>query len=380
MLKPNMTVYQVFVRNYSKKGTFKALEKDLPRIRRLGVDIIYLMPIHMIGNVSRKGNYGSPYAIKDYYSISPDLGTLEDFASLVKAIHRSKMKVVMDMVFNHTSPDSVLTKEHPDFFYYNKKGQRCNRVGDWSDIVDLDTSKKETQDYLLKVLKYWRNFEIDGFRFDVAPLISMDFFKRARKALGKKVIFIAENIDENFISYLNKQGIKPTADKDLFPTFDAIYNYHWFGDFMNYIKKGDYQTMISKIKEQDKRLPKSAIVMNCMDNHDQERIAQKLSRTPAKFEEVVNFMFFLKGWGFVYMGDEYGIDHKPDLFEKDDVNWALKDPFATSLFANAIKEKSSEFNGKVVRQDFIYLEDGRVAVKLYSNKGATKVRVFDFRR
>ena len=380
MLKPNMTVYQVFVRNYSKKGTFKTLEKDLPRIRRLGVDIIYLMPIHMIGNVARKGNYGSPYAIKDYYSISPDLGTLEDFVSLIKAVHRSKMKIVMDMVFNHTSPDSVLTKEHPEFYHYNKKGQRYNRVGDWNDVVDLDTTKKETQDYLLKVLKFWRNLEVDGFRFDVAPLIPLDFFKRARKALGKKVIFIAENIDEHFAAYMSKQGVKTTKEKDLFPTFDVIYNYHWYGDFLNYIKKGDYQSMITKIQEQDKTLPKSAIVMNCMDNHDQDRIAEKLSRTPAKFEEIVNFMFFLKGWGFVYMGDEYGVTHTPDLFEKDEVDWNSKDPFATSLYANAIKEKGNEFNGKVVKQEFLYLEDGRVAVKLYSNKGATKVRVFDFRR
>ena len=104
----NKTIYQVFVRNYSPQGDFRSLENDLPRIRDLGIDILYLMPIHKIGEIGRKGTYGSPYSIQDYYSISPDLGTLEDFVHLVESVHAIGMEIILDMVFNHTARDSIL--------------------------------------------------------------------------------------------------------------------------------------------------------------------------------------------------------------------------------------------------------------------------------
>ena len=111
-MKNNPVIYQVFVRNYSKEGTFKALQKDLERIKNLGVDIIYLTPIHKIGVLNRKGTYGSPYAIQDYFSVSEDLGTIQDFKDLVNNIHSHGMKIILDMVFNHTSPDNVLINTH----------------------------------------------------------------------------------------------------------------------------------------------------------------------------------------------------------------------------------------------------------------------------
>jgi glycosidase len=147
----NSIIYQIFPRNHSKEGTFKKIEEDLPRISSLGIDIIYLMPIHEIGQKERKGTYGSPYAIKDYFSISHDLGTLEDFKSLVSEIHKLGIKIILDMVFNHTAPDSILLEEHEDY-YYHKDGKIINKVSKWTDIIDLETSKKETQDYLIKVM------------------------------------------------------------------------------------------------------------------------------------------------------------------------------------------------------------------------------------
>lgn len=377
MQKLNSIIYQIFVRNYSKQGTFKKVEKDLPRLRRLGVDIIYLMPIHEIGVVERKGTYGSPYAIKDYFSISSDLGTLEDFQDLVKAVHKNKMRIILDMVFNHTSPDNVLIEEHPEYYYYTKKGQRGNRVGDWTDIVDLNTGKKETQDYLLKVLKYWRGLDVDGFRFDVASMIPLSFFKRARKALGKKVIFIGESVDEGFVAYLKKHNVKSTPDKDMFPTFDALYNYNWLGDLYNYIQKGDYQTLINKLIKQEEELPKNAFRINCLDNHDQERIA-KLAQNPKKLKNILDFVYFLKGNAFIYMGDEFGNKHKPELFEKDPVDWDYVNKDLEELYINLIKEKSNDFNNKIVKQSFEYMQGNKVAVTLTNNKGDKKVRVFDF--
>ena len=127
MLKGNEVIYQIFVRNYSVDGGFKAVEDDLPRIKDLGVDIIYLMPINEIGVKNRKGTYGSPYASKDYFSISKDLGTLKDLKSLIKKTHKLKMKIIVDMVFNHTAPDSILFEQHPEF-YYKKNGKPGNEL------------------------------------------------------------------------------------------------------------------------------------------------------------------------------------------------------------------------------------------------------------
>ena len=143
----NKVIYQVFVRNFSPSGTFKALEDKLSYIHSLGADILYLMPINEIGELNRKGTYGSPYASKDYFSISKDLGSKEDLISLINKTHQLGMKIILDMVFNHTSPDNALTKEHLDY-YYLKNGKPGNRVGDWSDIIDLKTEDKEVQDYL----------------------------------------------------------------------------------------------------------------------------------------------------------------------------------------------------------------------------------------
>ena len=129
------------LRNHTKEGTFKALEKDLARIKDLGADYIYLLPIHPIGEKSRKGSIGSPYSIKDYWEINEDLGTVDDFKSLINKAHETGLKVMMDIVFNHTSKDSRLLKERPEWFYKNEKGEFANRVGDWDDITDLDTTK-----------------------------------------------------------------------------------------------------------------------------------------------------------------------------------------------------------------------------------------------
>ena len=165
------------------------VSKDLPRIKDLGSDVIYLMPIHEIGEENRKGTWGSPYAIKDYFSISPDLGTLDDLKELINKTHELGMKIILDMVFNHTSPDNVLVATHPEYYFY-KDGKRGNRVGDWTDIVDLDTPREDVQDYLVSVLKYWLDVGVDGFRFDVASTIPLSLFEKARKILGNKPIFL----------------------------------------------------------------------------------------------------------------------------------------------------------------------------------------------
>ena len=163
----NQIIYSVFVRNHTKEGTFRGLISDLDRIRSLGTDIIWLMPIHPIGEMKRKGSLGSPYANRDYRSINPEYGTIEDFRALADAVHARGMLIMIDVVYNHTSPDSVLWNEHPEFFYKKPDGRPGNHVGEWTDVIDLEYNNRELWDYQIETLKGWADI-VDGFRCDVA--------------------------------------------------------------------------------------------------------------------------------------------------------------------------------------------------------------------
>ena len=179
----NQLLYSVFIRDYGQNGTFMDVEEDLDRIKSLGTDIIWFMPIHPIGKVGRKGTIGSPYAISDYRAVNPDFGTMEDFIRLTEEIHRRGMKCIIDVVYNHTSPDSVLSKEHPEWFYRDENGKPKAKVEEWWDIVDLDYSGQGLWEYLIETLCLWARY-VDGFRCDVAAFIPLDFWKRARAAVA----------------------------------------------------------------------------------------------------------------------------------------------------------------------------------------------------
>lgn len=339
MKKENQVIYQIFVRNYSKEGTLKKVEEDLERIKELGVDVIYLMPIHEIGVLNRKGTYGSPYAIKDYFSISPDLGNMDDFVSLVNKVHKLGMKIIIDMVFNHTAPDNVIIKTHPEYYFY-RNGKRGNRIGDWSDIFDLDTTREDTQEYLVSVLSFWRNKGVDGFRFDVSSMIPFSFFKRARTALGNGPIFFGECIDQEFAKYIQSINSPYMDDASSMECFDYLYNYNYIKDLINYLDgKGDLDLVLCKIKEDDPRI----LRVNCLENHDIDRFASHFV-DKEKMKEWVKFVYSLKGPAFMYMGQEYGIKHKPELFEKDPVIWKIDEELFT--FYKQMNEEKHQQNIK----------------------------------
>ena len=149
----NQIIYSVYVRNHTPEGTFRAVIPDLDRIRALGTDIIWFLPIHPIGVEGKKGTLGCPYANRDYRSVNPAYGTMDDFKELVREIHTRGMKCMIDVVYNHTSPDSTLYHEHPDFFYRNADGKPGNKMGDWSDVIDLDYRNKALWDYQIESLK-----------------------------------------------------------------------------------------------------------------------------------------------------------------------------------------------------------------------------------
>ncbi|UNT93237.1 alpha-amylase family glycosyl hydrolase [Allobaculum sp. Allo2] len=180
---PNLSkqmIYSVFVRNHSREGTFAKVEEDLDRIRDLGTDILWLMPIHPTGKVERKGEDGSPYAIADYWKIDPKMGTEEDLKHLVQSAHEKGMKVILDIVFNHTSPDSKMVQEYPEWFYRDEDGKPYPMFREWSDIVDLDFSSKALQEELIRILKHYASI-VDGFRCDVASRVPASFWKKPER-------------------------------------------------------------------------------------------------------------------------------------------------------------------------------------------------------
>ncbi|MDX6558015.1 MAG: cyclomaltodextrinase / maltogenic alpha-amylase / neopullulanase, partial [Blastocatellia bacterium] len=175
-------IYEVYERDFSAEGNFKGITAQLDRLKALGVTIVWLMPIHPIGQEKKKGTIGSPYAVRDYYGINPDYGTKDDLKKLIAEAHRRGMKVIIDIVANHTAWDSVLMK-HPDWYKHDASG-KITYPYDWFDIAALNYNSAELRRYMTDMLKYWiHEFDLDGFRCDVAGEVPTDFWENARAEL-----------------------------------------------------------------------------------------------------------------------------------------------------------------------------------------------------
>ncbi len=194
----NANIYEVNIRQYTPEGTFNAFAEHLPRLKELGVDILWLMPIHPIGEKNRKGSMGSYYSVKDYFGINPEFGTEEDFKNLVNQIHELGMYVIIDWVANHTAWDNQLIYDHPEWYSKNEEEEIIAPVEDWSDVADLNYDVPEVRKYMTDALIYWvKDFNIDGYRCDVAGMVPTDFWNNARYELDKiKPVFMLAEANE----------------------------------------------------------------------------------------------------------------------------------------------------------------------------------------
>ena len=312
-------IYSVYVRNHTEEGTFRALMGDLARIKALGTDIIWFMPIHPIGVKGKKGSLGCPYANRDYRDVNPEYGTMEDFRALVDAIHALDMKCIIDVVYNHTSPDSVLTVEHPEFFYRRADGSLGNQVGEWSDVVDLDYKCAALWDYQIRSLCMWAEI-VDGFRCDVASFVPVEFWQRARAEVEKVrpgAIWLAETVHSGFGQFSRKLGMYSANDYDMYAAFDMEYDYDIREIFDRYMAgECNLSNYIDALNFQEFVYPANHIKMRCLENHDQPRICHYV-KDDAALENFTAFLYFLKGTTLIYAGQEYKNDHVPSLFEKD---------------------------------------------------------------
>lgn len=324
----NASIYEVNVRQYTQEGTFKAFENHLQRLKDLGVDILWFMPVHPIGEVNRKGTLGSYYSVKDYLAINPEYGTIDDFKSVVTKAHELGMKVIIDWVANHTSHDAVLMKDHPEWYVRDSTGKVVSPF-DWTDVAKLDYSKKELREYIINAMVYWiKDINIDGFRCDVAAEVPTDFWNEARVELDKvKPVFMLA------------EAAKPELQQF---AFDADYDWD-FHHRMNQIAKGK-ETVVNLEKCMLNTIatyPKNTIKMNFITNHDENSWnGTEFERLGEGVKTFAALTFVVPGMPLIYSGQEVGLNKRLKFFERDAIGW--KDSLElTSFYKKLIELKKN---------------------------------------
>jgi len=322
----NMTIYQVFVRQFSPTHDFDGVTAQLDRIKSLGADILYLMPFYPIGVVNRKGSVGSPYSIYDYTKIDSANGTEKQFERLLFEAHKRGLKVIIDMVLNHTSRDSVLLQDHNEWFY-KKDGHIANRVGDWSDVCDLEYANDGLCDYISDMLCDWVKKGVDGFRMDVCSLVPSKLWKIATEKLHKlnpEIIMLGESVNVGFVREARRLGFNAMSDGEAYEYFDVLYSYDISETQSGFFEKnGSLSAWLKDVLDQEGRYPSDFVKLRYLDNHDRLRIAQFFSGNKLKTLWALNF--YLKGTAFIYAGDEVSSQKLNNLFENDEVDWDFDD-------------------------------------------------------
>jgi cyclomaltodextrinase / maltogenic alpha-amylase / neopullulanase len=305
-------IYEIFPRQYSAKGDFNSITADLDRLQNLGVTVLWIMPIHPIGKLKAKGTVGSPYAVKDFYAINPDYGTSDDFKRLIAETHKRGMKIIIDIVANHTSWDSVMMKTK-GFHTTNEKGEIIPPVPDWADVADLNYENPELRKYMIEMLKTWvRDYDLDGFRCDVAGFVPTDFWETARAEVDKikpNSIWLAEWESPDLLT----------------KAFDLDYSWNMHASLYSVLQGRDAATKIRQTWETDKaKMPKNSIRMRFSDNHDEKRAIARFGEKGALAGQALAFT--LDGVPMIYNGNEVGDTTEsgsPALFEKLPIFWQI---------------------------------------------------------
>ena len=304
-------IYEVNVRQYSPEGTLNAFAKNLDRLKAMGVQTLWFMPVNPISKVDRKGSLGSYYAVSDYTALNPEFGTMADWIKLVRSIHQKGMKVILDWVPNHTGADNRWLTEHPDFFVKDSTGKAAMAV-DWSDTRQLDYSNPEMQDSMIAAMKYWLDkSDIDGFRCDVAWNVPGVFWSRCIAELKKqKNIFMLAEGDK---AYLPENG------------FDAVYPWNMFG-MMKKVAAGERPAFAldSAYREIDSLYPANTIEMYFTSNHD-ENSWNKADFGVFPGQEHAPFAVFTQTMArsvpLIYSGQEEPVLRALSFFEKDPIHF-----------------------------------------------------------
>src|SRR5579862_9844757 len=309
---PTAVIYEVFPRDFSPAGDLNGVTAGLDRLHSLGVDVVWLMPIHPIGKLKHKGTLGSPYSVRDYYAIDPAYGTKDDLKRLVVEAHRRGMKVIIDVVANHTSWDSVMM-EKPEFYKHNAAGQIIPPVPDWEDVAALDYANPRLRAYMIDMLRYWvHDFDLDGFRCDAASMVPVGFWESARAELDKLkpgLLMLAEAHDPPLLA----------------KAFDLDYAWPLHSALAAVFSKGAPARDLRTAWEQERQqYGKGALHLRISDDHDEERAIVRFGKSGALAASAL--MFTMDGVPLLYQGMEAGDTTEsgaPALFEKLPVFWQI---------------------------------------------------------
>ncbi len=311
----NAVMYEVNIRQYTPEGTFKAFESHLPRLKEMGVDILWLMPVYPISEKNRKGSLGSYYSIRDYKAINPDFGNMKDFKELVTKAHEMGFKVILDWVANHTGWDNQWIVDHKDWYTQDSLGNVIPPNPDWSDVADLNYDNQDLRKAMIDALKFWvKDSNIDGYRCDMAGMVPTDFWNSARLALDsiKPVFMLAENQDQ--MELLSK-------------AFNC--NYSWtFHHLMKAVAQGEKtaQDMDSLLLKTTLNYPLNTWQLQFTSNHDENsHNGTEYERLGDAVKEMAVLTFTIPGMPLIYTGQEASLNKRLLFFEKDQVDWSNLD-------------------------------------------------------
>ncbi len=326
----NAVIYEVNIRQFSKEGTFKAFEAELPRLKEMGIDILWLMPIYPIGMENRKGSLGSYYSVQDYTAVNPEFGTMDDMKSLVAKAHELDMHVILDWVANHSAWDHAWVTEHPDYYKKDSTGKMVSPF-DWTDVVAFDYSNPALRKAMENDMLFWvRDMDIDGFRCDVAGEVPTDFWEDASKELNKvKPVFM--------LAEAEKMELVEQA-------FDMDYGWHQH-HLMNEIAKGniDANAMNDYFVTLYEEYPERSYKMYFTTNHDENSWNGTVEERLGDAADALSVLTFTIGdMPLIYNGQESGLNKRLLFFEKDSIPWDdySKAKFFTKLASLKHNEKA----------------------------------------
>ena len=310
-------LYEANIRQYSVEGSFNAFAEDLPKLKKMGVKIIWLMPINPISTTKSKGPLGSYYAVSNYTKVNPEFGTLKDFKSLVNKAHQLGMYVILDWVPGHTGWDHVWIKENSDYYLKNRKGEiidpidfRTGKSFGWTDVADLNYKNMQMREALRKAMVYWvEETNIDGYRIDQAYAVPQEFYNKTFAILKRiKPLFLLAETD-----------IYHPGGLDLVKKFDASYD--WPGHHLSKkVAQGQKNALnySRHIERTIKRYGPENIVVNFVSNHDENSWNGTIEESYGKAAYAFMALnYTIPGMPLVYSGQEYDLNKRLHFFEKD---------------------------------------------------------------
>ena len=331
----NAVIYEANIRQYSPEGTFAKFTEDIPKLKELGVKIIWVMPIYPISTTKSKGSLGSYYAISDYTKVNPEFGNLDDVKNLVDTAHKNGMYVILDWVANHTGWDHVWLKNHPEYYTKNEEGEITHTVGtDWTDVADLNYDNLEMRAEMLEDMKYWlKEVNVDGFRCDVAGMVPVEFWENTVVELKKvkPVFMLAEGWNPNLLEN----------------AFDMGYSWDTHHR-MNAIAQGNetVRNWDERMSQIDTLYQKDDILMNFVTNHDENSWNGTIKERMGDASEVMLALSYCApGMPLIYSGQEYDMNKRLLFFEKDTIPKTKGKVWPLLVKLGELKNNNKALNG-----------------------------------